>query len=230
MQDCDGKYTVLIVDGDKLKADGIYNAWMTDKENMSLFCNLSAWDRKGHDHETIIVSMERFWDMDEQIYWLRKNQKYICYDESYAFIEKLRIVDATDPMMAHLQLAAEHPVFFSKIMSDSGIQLSDLFDQFLTVYMNGSDEPVFDKSPDFSVDPTCLSMPFLSCLFYNHKNVIIDPLNCEFLFKCVNVEYYGKMRKIVSFRLRYDGNLVGDEYYDYSTQPGTAIAFKNYFV
>ncbi|WP_162127734.1 hypothetical protein [Flavobacterium phycosphaerae] len=208
---------IIIINVSKLKRDGVYDTWT--RNNQDLICNSNFKSAKC-EYESLAVNLLVFDDRIAEFTWLNTNSDYICYDESYAFLEQSRLINIPRSTIDdHVRDAAEEQkkTFTLRQMIDLGLDLNrPNYRQFVKID-DSSGTAVLQVSDGFEENKTCYSIPFIISIV---KDLKITNYN-DLVFTFVKVRIDGV--DAYAFNVTYPGLDLSKKYYDFSTRPGFGL-------
>jgi len=230
---------VLVMDNNKIESgyQGGYNQWLTD--NSALVTKDINERPSSCTHQKTIVQLLGFDNPRTQIGWLRLNTGYICFEESYYYIQGSHSVSILLSDIDNQINEQINNLIIGDTTEMNALKIS--LEDLLTNYALDFDKYDYQKMLWFQLIPKTnpgethqyvltitsqtdlvdgnvyYSMPFFRSILKENK--VTDFKNCYFYFAAIKVDG----RDSIGFKVDYQNTNVGG-FYDYSTTPGTGTS------
>ncbi|TGD59514.1 hypothetical protein [Flavobacterium humi] len=200
---------LIVIDSSKTDSN-----WRSQNERF--FCELKLPTRKdNHTHNYYIIDLDKVnvLNRDEVGKWLKKNTKFICYEESYQYIEKQHDIEITPVLTQQISNLNKATITFKDLKTEIS-KISNFDTLYYDTYVQFSLESGKVKvTPfaDFDYTKNLYSIPLLKSILYNNRT-ISDQSYLEFYDVSTD-----SGKQIIVFGIRDATNLV--LFYDISVNP-----------
>ena len=197
---------LIVIDSSKTNSN-----WKS--QNEKFLCDLKLSGRKeNHTHNYYIVDLDKVsvLNRDEVGRWLKNNTKFICYEESYQYIEIQHDIAITPDLTQQISNLNKGQLTFAQLKSEIANFDTLYYDTYVQFSLQAGKVKATPFT-DFDYTKNLYSIPLLKSILYNNRTIGDQSI----------LEFYDVStdsgKQIIVFGIRDATNLV--LFYDISVNP-----------
>jgi hypothetical protein len=202
--------TIVVIDKSKIDEFDLWEA-----ENSASYCHKQILNPKCSN--TLVIDLNKVGNSDENIAkWLKKNTNYICFNDTYKFIENSHSIIKTSiqgAINSEISAGRSTPYTFNEFKKE--IVDFDLYnyEKYIQPYFDTTEKKIKFKPVDpYKSGLKCYSIPLFKSILSNHTISNLD--TCVLDFATIKNK---KNVDVIVFKVTIGSTVIG--FYNYSTDP-----------